>query len=158
MNAICLLSISNVHKWLTSVNFDSFTRPIAELLIYGRPVHITLIARRSSKFAGTRFLKRGANCEVETSCGGNQGTLEWLMLLMVGGGFIWSVGSSSTMHECHSAWEEGATAFMSLLLNCKHIMMLISDLIVFLQSPWNLSHASTVVVFFFGPNFSLWKG
>ncbi|MED6237231.1 hypothetical protein ATANTOWER_021131, partial [Ataeniobius toweri] len=33
------------------------------LLIYGRPVHITLIARRSSKFAGTRFLKRGANCE-----------------------------------------------------------------------------------------------
>ncbi|KAI3363733.1 hypothetical protein L3Q82_001349 [Scortum barcoo] len=34
-----------------------------ELLIYGRPVHITLIARRSSKFAGTRFLKRGANCE-----------------------------------------------------------------------------------------------
>lgn len=36
-----------------------------ELLIYGRPVHITLIARRSSKFAGTRFLKRGANCEVQ---------------------------------------------------------------------------------------------
>ncbi|KAJ8275233.1 hypothetical protein COCON_G00098580 [Conger conger] len=34
-----------------------------ELLIYGRPVHVTLIARRSSKFAGTRFLKRGANCE-----------------------------------------------------------------------------------------------
>lgn len=36
-----------------------------ELLIYGRPVYITLIARRSSKFAGTRFLKRGANCEVQ---------------------------------------------------------------------------------------------
>lgn len=35
-----------------------------ELLIYGRPVYVTLIARRSSKFAGTRFLKRGANCEV----------------------------------------------------------------------------------------------
>ncbi|XP_061609998.1 polyphosphoinositide phosphatase isoform X4 [Phyllopteryx taeniolatus] len=35
----------------------------SKLLIYGRPVHITLIARRSSKFAGTRFLKRGANCE-----------------------------------------------------------------------------------------------
>uniref|UniRef100_A0A2K6FWV4 FIG4 phosphoinositide 5-phosphatase n=1 Tax=Propithecus coquereli TaxID=379532 RepID=A0A2K6FWV4_PROCO len=33
------------------------------LLIYGRPVYVTLIARRSSKFAGTRFLKRGANCE-----------------------------------------------------------------------------------------------
>lgn len=39
--------------------------PTTELLIYGRPVHITLIARRSSKFAGTRFLKRGANCEVQ---------------------------------------------------------------------------------------------
>ncbi|KAJ8270612.1 hypothetical protein GJAV_G00117140 [Gymnothorax javanicus] len=35
----------------------------SKLLIYGRPVHVTLIARRSSKFAGTRFLKRGANCE-----------------------------------------------------------------------------------------------
>ncbi|KAI4888939.1 hypothetical protein NFI96_025071 [Prochilodus magdalenae] len=34
-----------------------------ELLIYGRPVYVTLIARRSSRFAGTRFLKRGANCE-----------------------------------------------------------------------------------------------
>ncbi|XP_042634086.1 polyphosphoinositide phosphatase-like [Cyprinus carpio] len=36
----------------------------SKLLIYGRPVHVTLIARRSSRFAGTRFLKRGANCEV----------------------------------------------------------------------------------------------
>uniref|UniRef100_A0A8C6T3R1 FIG4 phosphoinositide 5-phosphatase n=1 Tax=Neogobius melanostomus TaxID=47308 RepID=A0A8C6T3R1_9GOBI len=35
----------------------------SKLLIYGHPLHITLIARRSSKFAGTRFLKRGANCE-----------------------------------------------------------------------------------------------
>lgn len=35
----------------------------SKLLVYGRPVYITLIARRSSKFAGTRFLKRGANCE-----------------------------------------------------------------------------------------------
>lgn len=31
------------------------------LNIYGRSVYITLIARRSSKYAGTRFLKRGAN-------------------------------------------------------------------------------------------------
>ncbi|GLV33113.1 FIG4 phosphoinositide 5-phosphatase [Carabus blaptoides fortunei] len=29
--------------------------------IFGRSVYITLIARRSSKYAGTRFLKRGAN-------------------------------------------------------------------------------------------------
>ncbi|XP_018585855.1 polyphosphoinositide phosphatase isoform X1 [Scleropages formosus] len=35
----------------------------SKLLIYGRPVYVTLIARRSCRFAGTRFLKRGANCE-----------------------------------------------------------------------------------------------
>lgn len=29
--------------------------------IFGRPVYILLMARRSSRFAGTRFLKRGAN-------------------------------------------------------------------------------------------------
>uniref|UniRef100_A0A287A982 FIG4 phosphoinositide 5-phosphatase n=1 Tax=Sus scrofa TaxID=9823 RepID=A0A287A982_PIG len=50
-------------------SFDIFedegliTQGRSELLIYGRPVYVTLIARRSSKFAGTRFLKRGANCE-----------------------------------------------------------------------------------------------
>ncbi|BES98687.1 SacI homology domain [Nesidiocoris tenuis] len=31
------------------------------LSIFGRPVNIALIARRSNKYAGTRFLKRGAN-------------------------------------------------------------------------------------------------
>ncbi|XP_064595494.1 polyphosphoinositide phosphatase-like isoform X2 [Liolophura sinensis] len=31
--------------------------------IFGKPIYVTLIARRSNKFAGTRFLKRGANCE-----------------------------------------------------------------------------------------------
>ncbi|XP_039259102.2 polyphosphoinositide phosphatase-like [Styela clava] len=40
--------------------------------VYGKPVYVTLIARRSSCFAGTRFLKRGCNIhgdianEVET--------------------------------------------------------------------------------------------
>ena len=29
--------------------------------IFGKPVYVTLIARRSMKYAGTRFLKRGAN-------------------------------------------------------------------------------------------------
>jgi len=29
--------------------------------IFGKPVYVTLIARRSRKYAGTRFLKRGAN-------------------------------------------------------------------------------------------------
>ena len=31
--------------------------------IYGRPIYLTLIARRSARYAGTRFLKRGANFE-----------------------------------------------------------------------------------------------
>ncbi|CAN7989283.1 unnamed protein product [Ixodes hexagonus] len=31
--------------------------------VYGRPIFLTLIARRSQKFSGTRFLKRGANSE-----------------------------------------------------------------------------------------------
>ena len=31
--------------------------------IYGQPVYVTLIARRSKNYAGTRFLKRGANNE-----------------------------------------------------------------------------------------------
>lgn len=33
----------------------------ANIAVYGLPIFLTLIARRSSKFAGTRFLKRGAN-------------------------------------------------------------------------------------------------
>ncbi len=32
--------------------------------IFGRSVYVTLIARRSNKYAGTRFLKRGANSKV----------------------------------------------------------------------------------------------
>ncbi|XP_064627556.1 polyphosphoinositide phosphatase-like isoform X3 [Lineus longissimus] len=31
--------------------------------IFGKSIYMTLIARRSNRFAGTRFLKRGANCE-----------------------------------------------------------------------------------------------
>ncbi|XP_014283079.1 polyphosphoinositide phosphatase [Halyomorpha halys] len=44
----------------------------SNLNIFGRSVYVTLIARRSNKYAGTRFLKRGANTngdvanEVET--------------------------------------------------------------------------------------------
>ena len=36
----------------------------ANISIYGKPVYLTLIARRSNRFAGTRFLKRGANFRV----------------------------------------------------------------------------------------------
>ena len=35
----------------------------SNICVYGKPLYITLIARRSNKFAGTRFLKRGANDE-----------------------------------------------------------------------------------------------
>ncbi|XP_021930224.1 polyphosphoinositide phosphatase isoform X2 [Zootermopsis nevadensis] len=35
----------------------------SNMSIYGRSVYVTIIARRSSKYAGTRFLKRGANFE-----------------------------------------------------------------------------------------------
>ncbi|CAH2076255.1 unnamed protein product, partial [Iphiclides podalirius] len=44
----------------------------SNLNIFGRPIYLTLIARRSNRYAGTRFLKRGANLhgdvanEVET--------------------------------------------------------------------------------------------
>lgn len=36
----------------------------SNLSIFGRSVYITIVARRSNKYAGTRFLKRGANFEV----------------------------------------------------------------------------------------------
>lgn len=33
----------------------------SNISVFGRPIFVTLIARRSNKFAGTRFLKRGCN-------------------------------------------------------------------------------------------------
>ncbi|KAG8230623.1 hypothetical protein J437_LFUL004535 [Ladona fulva] len=33
----------------------------SNISVFGRPIYVTLIARRSNKYAGTRFLKRGAN-------------------------------------------------------------------------------------------------
>lgn len=35
--------------------------------IFGRSMYVTVIARRSNKYAGTRFLKRGANFDVSTN-------------------------------------------------------------------------------------------
>ncbi|XP_062896841.1 polyphosphoinositide phosphatase isoform X1 [Mobula hypostoma] len=49
------------HNWLLYI-IHGFCGQ-SKMLIYGRPVYVTLIARRSCKFAGTRFLKRGANYE-----------------------------------------------------------------------------------------------
>ena len=40
----------------------------SNISIYGTPVLMTLIARRSNKFAGTRFQKRGANFDVNIFC------------------------------------------------------------------------------------------
>lgn len=37
---------------------------LTDISVYGKSLYLTLIARRSNKFAGTRFLKRGANCDV----------------------------------------------------------------------------------------------
>ena len=34
-----------------------------DIAVYGRCIYLTMIARRSKEFAGTRFLKRGANDE-----------------------------------------------------------------------------------------------
>lgn len=54
--------LSIIHGYLAQSNIS----------LYGKPIYITLIARRSSKYAGTRFLKRGATVygdvanEVET--------------------------------------------------------------------------------------------
>jgi hypothetical protein len=39
----------------------------SNISIYGTPVLMTLIARRSCRFAGTRFQKRGANFDVTFS-------------------------------------------------------------------------------------------
>ena len=36
----------------------------SNISLFGKSFYLTLIARRSNKFAGTRFLKRGANFEV----------------------------------------------------------------------------------------------
>ena len=35
-----------------------------DISVYGRPIYLTLIARRSKNFAGTRYLKRGINDDV----------------------------------------------------------------------------------------------
>lgn len=35
-----------------------------DISVFGRPIYLTLIARRSKNFAGTRYLKRGINDDV----------------------------------------------------------------------------------------------
>ena len=45
-----------------------FLRCFADISVFGRSIYLTMIARRSKEFAGTRFLKRGANDEVRGVC------------------------------------------------------------------------------------------
>lgn len=52
-----VLSLSNL------LVFCNFLSPLSDVSVYGRPMYLTMIARRSKEFAGTRFLKRGANDE-----------------------------------------------------------------------------------------------
>ena len=47
------------HDWVLNIIHGFVDQ--ANVSVLGSPVLLTLIARRSSRFAGTRFLKRGAN-------------------------------------------------------------------------------------------------
>ncbi|XP_054714497.1 polyphosphoinositide phosphatase-like [Uloborus diversus] len=55
-----LLELVDLHPdWLLYITHGFVGQ--SNLNIYGHPVYLTLIARRSQKYAGTRFLKRGTN-------------------------------------------------------------------------------------------------
>lgn len=52
-------ALKNTYDWCLPIVHGFVDQ--ATLSVYGRTVHITIIARRSRFFAGARFLKRGAN-------------------------------------------------------------------------------------------------
>lgn len=55
--------MNNLHPdWLLFITHGFVDQ--SNVSVYGRSIYMTLIARRSNKYAGTRFLKRGANFEV----------------------------------------------------------------------------------------------
>lgn len=60
-NAYLLKSMDGIlHKdWKLEVIHGFISQ--SSISIFGRPIYVCLIARRSTRFAGTRFLKRGAN-------------------------------------------------------------------------------------------------
>ena len=47
------------HDWILNIIHGFVDQ--ANISVYGSPILLTLVARRSCRFAGTRFLKRGAN-------------------------------------------------------------------------------------------------
>lgn len=53
------MSVILNRDWLLEVIHGFVSQ--SSISIFGRSVYVCLIARRSTKFAGTRFLKRGAN-------------------------------------------------------------------------------------------------
>lgn len=60
-NAFLLKPMSSIlnRDWLLEVIHGFVSQ--SNISIFGRSVFVCLIARRSSRFAGTRFLKRGAS-------------------------------------------------------------------------------------------------
>ena len=44
-------------EWLVPLVYGFISQ--ANISVFGKSIYLTLIARRSSKYAGTRFLKRG---------------------------------------------------------------------------------------------------
>ncbi|EEC07734.1 SAC domain-containing protein, putative, partial [Ixodes scapularis] len=60
-NAYLLEPVDLHTDWLLCVTHGFVGQ--TNISVYGRPIFLTLIARRSQKFSGTRFLKRGANSE-----------------------------------------------------------------------------------------------
>lgn len=63
-NDYLLKDVTNkIHPdWILNIMHGFISQ--SNVSIFGRPIYITLIARRSNKYAGTRFLKRGANINV----------------------------------------------------------------------------------------------
>ena len=64
----CWEHISQLPGWGHVSVIGFFLRCFADISVFGRPIYLTMIARRSKEFAGTRFLKRGANDEVRGVC------------------------------------------------------------------------------------------
>lgn len=60
-NAFLLRPMENIlHRdWSLEVIHGFISQ--SNVSIFGRPVYVCLVTRRSTRFAGTRYLKRGAN-------------------------------------------------------------------------------------------------
>lgn len=67
MDELGLLLDIRCCRWSLSCCFFPIDESL-DISVFGRCVYLALIARRSNHFAGTRFLKRGANHEVGEFC------------------------------------------------------------------------------------------